>query len=123
VNFLFPLCDDGIENSSDRTNEIEIDNDTPCDSLCLEGCGGVEELELFEGGALATLTLPQEEDLNVWSAPFEACTLCAKLFIDCIADTFGILFSSNAGIALSGGLIERGTKDGFEKVCSVVLGN
>jgi hypothetical protein len=30
----------------DGTDEVEINNDTPCYSLCLEGCGGVEELEL-----------------------------------------------------------------------------
>jgi hypothetical protein len=33
---------------SNGTDEIEIDDDTPCYSLCLEGCGGVEELELCD---------------------------------------------------------------------------
>lgn len=30
------------------TDEIEIDNDTPCYSLCLEGRGCVKELELWD---------------------------------------------------------------------------
>ena len=32
----------------DGTGEIEINNDTPRHSLCLEGCWGVEELELWD---------------------------------------------------------------------------
>lgn len=33
---------------ADGTDEIEIDNDAPCYSLCLEGCGCVKELELWD---------------------------------------------------------------------------
>jgi hypothetical protein len=33
---------------SDGTDEVEINNDTPCYSLCLEGCGCVEELKLWK---------------------------------------------------------------------------
>jgi len=33
---------------ADRTDEVEIDNDAPCYSLCLEGCGCVKELELWD---------------------------------------------------------------------------
>jgi uncharacterized protein (DUF2164 family) len=75
----------------------------------------------FEGRTLATLTLPQKEDLDVDSVPLEVCTFCAELFVDCVADTLGLLFCTNAGITLGGGLLERRTKDVLERVCEFVL--
>lgn len=75
----------------------------------------------FEGRTLATLTLPQKEDLDVDSVPFEVCTFCAELFVDCVADALGILFSPNAGITLGGGLLGWGTKNAFEEVGGIVL--
>lgn len=38
----------GRDVPADGADEIEIDNDAPCYSLCLEGCGGVKELELWD---------------------------------------------------------------------------
>jgi len=41
-----------VEDSSDGTNEIEIDDKTPGNAFCMEGCWRVEQLEFwvcFEG--------------------------------------------------------------------------
>src|SRR5260221_3626624 len=37
-----------VDVPANGTDEVEIDNDTPCYSLCLEGCGCVKELEFWD---------------------------------------------------------------------------
>jgi len=35
----------GVENSSDGTNEVEIDDETPGNAFCVEGCWGMQQLK------------------------------------------------------------------------------
>jgi hypothetical protein len=39
----------GVENSSDGTNEIEVDDETPGNAFCMEGCWRMQQLKLWVG--------------------------------------------------------------------------
>ena len=40
---------DGVKDPSDGTNEIEIDDETPSNAFCVEGCWRVQKLKFWAG--------------------------------------------------------------------------